>query len=90
MTAKCQSERFSAFPRFQKNILNFLKHIDVSKATGCDNIGPRLLKIAASHIAESVTYICHQSIKTSSFPEKWKEAKVTPLHKGGPKDDINN
>ena len=74
----------------KESVEKFLKHIDVSKATGCDNIGPRLLKIAAPYIAESVTYICNQSIKTSQFPEKWKKAKVTPLHKGGPKDDLNN
>ena len=73
-----------------ETVEKFLKHIDVSKATGCDNIGPRLLKIAAPYIAESVTYICNQSIKMSEFPEKWKEAKVTPLHKGGTKDDLNN
>ena len=74
----------------KESVEKFFKHIDVSKATGCDNIGPRLLKIAAPYIAESVTYICNQSIKTSQFPEKWKKAKVTPLHKGGPKDDLNN
>ena len=80
-----------SIPEISKEYIEkFLKHIDVSKATGCDNIGPRLLKIAAPHIAETITYICNQSIKTSHFPEKWKEAKVTPLHKGGPKEDINN
>ena len=73
-----------------ETVEKFLKHIDVSKATGCDNIGPRLLKIAAPYIAKSVTYICNQSIKMSEFPEKWKEAKVTPLHKGGTKDVLNN
>ena len=89
--SKVPEETVFSIPEVSKEYIEkFLKHIDVSKATGCDNIGPRLLKIAASHIAESVTYICNQSIKTSNFPEKWKEAKVTPLHKGGPKDDINN
>ena len=29
-------------------------------------------------------------MKNSQFPDKWKEAKVTPLHKNGPKDDLNN
>ena len=82
---------FFRFPQISvETVEKFLKHIDVSKATGCDNIGPRLLKIAAPYIAESVTYICNQSIKMSEFPEKWKEAKVTPLHKGGTKDDLNN
>ena len=62
----------------KETVEKFLKHIDVSKATGCDNIGPHLLKIAAPYIAESVTYICNQSIKTLQFPEKWKKSKSYP------------
>ena len=54
-----------SIPEISKEYIEkFLKHIDVSKATGCDNNGPRLLKIAAPHIAESITYICNQSIET--------------------------
>lgn len=30
------------------------------------------------------------SITTSTFPKKWKEAKVKPLHKGGSVKDLNN
>lgn len=41
-------------------------------------------------ISESITYLCNLSIKTGMFPDKWKEAKVKPLHKSGPKDDLNN
>ena len=35
-------------------------------------------------------YICNKSISSSSFPTKWKEAKVSPLHKQGPSDNVNN
>ena len=55
-----------------------------------DNIGPRLLKLAAPFIAEGLTYICNKSINNSTFSDKWKEGKVRPLHKNGPKDDTNN
>ena len=72
------------------NVRKYLSNVDVSKATGTDNIGPRLLKLAAPYIASEITYICNKSISTSSFPNKWKEAKVSPLHKQGPSDDINN
>ena len=51
----------------------FLKNINITKATGSDNIGPRLFKIAAPFISDSITYICNQSIITSTFPDKWKE-----------------
>ncbi len=68
----------------------YLTQIDTSKATGLDDIGPRLLKIAAPHISDSITHICNQSIKTGIFPDKWKEGKVTPLYKTGDKSDPNN
>ncbi|MES9881523.1 MAG: reverse transcriptase family protein [Sedimenticola sp.] len=68
----------------------YLKAIDVSKATGLDDIGPRLLKISAPYIADSITHICNVSIKSGIFPEKWKEGKVTPLFKAGDKSDPNN
>ena len=64
--------------------------MDVSKATGTDLIGPRLLKLAAPYIAEEVTFICNQSISNSIFPNKWKEAKVTPLYKSGLLEEVNN
>ncbi|MES9905404.1 MAG: reverse transcriptase family protein [Sedimenticola sp.] len=67
-----------------------LKDIDTTKATGLDNIGPRLLKVAAQSISDSLTRIINHSITTSNFPDKWKEAKVTPLHKSGSCFDVNN
>ena len=35
-------------------------------------------------------YICNQSILKSALLDKWKEGKVRPLYKNGPKDDTNN
>ena len=40
-------------------ILKYLKNLDVRKSTGTDDIGPRLLKMAAPFIAESLTFIGH-------------------------------
>ena len=73
-----------------EKVEKYLKNIDITKATGVDTIGPRLLKLAAPYISESLTFICNQSIVKSVFPKKWKEGKVTPLHKNGAKDDTNN
>ena len=71
-------------------VLKYLQNLDVRKSTGTDEIGPRLLKLASPFIAESLAFLCNLSIRTGSFPEKWKEAKVKPLHKGGPTNDLNN
>ena len=73
-----------------EKVEKYLKNIDLTKSTGLDNIGPRLLKLAAPFISDSLTYICNQSIINSTFPNKWKEGKVRPLHKNGPRDDTKN
>lgn len=73
-----------------EKVMKFLQTLNVRKSTGTDEIGPRLLKIASPFISESLTYICNLSIRTGSFPDKWKEAKVKPLHKAGPTNDPNN
>lgn len=85
-----QDTNFSIKNVEKDKILKHLSTLDSSKATGTDNIGPRLLKLAAPYIANDITYICNHSINKSTFPSKWKEAKVSPLHKTGPHDDVNN
>ena len=55
-------------------------HLFPLRFTGSDNIGARLLKLAAPFISDSLMYICNQSILNSTFPDKWKEAKVRPLY----------
>ena len=89
--AKLPAETKFTIPKIQKEkVSKFLSNIDINKATGIDMIGPRLLKLAAPFIADEITFICNHSITNSVFPSKWKEAKVTPLHKNGPHEEVNN
>ena len=89
--AKLPADTKFVIPPVQKEkVLKFLTHIDINKATGTDMIGPRLLKLAAPYIVDEITFICNYSISKSVFPNKWKEAKVTPLYKNGPKEEVNN
>ena len=74
----------------QEKVEKYLKNIDITKVTGSDNIGARLLKLAASFISDRLMYICNQSILNPTLPDKWKEGKVRPLYKNGLKDDTNN
>ena len=67
-----------------------MKKIDEKKATGLDRIPSKLLKMAASIIAPSLTSIFSKSILTGLYPNDWKAAKVTPLLKKGIKSDPNN
>ena len=74
----------------REKVLKFLSNTDMSKATGTDMIGPRLLKLAAPYIVDEICFICNHSITNSVFPSKWKDAKVAPLHKSGPHEELNN
>ena len=56
------------------------------KATGLDDVSFKLLKIAKPAVVNSLTYIMNLSLKTGVFPDTWKQAKVTTLHKG---DDVS-
>ena len=74
----------------EKFVFNFLSTLDVSKSTGLDGIGPRLLKLSSGVITKSLTFIVRKSIENGVFPLSWKQAKVTPLFKNGSRDEINN
>ena len=70
--------------------LKFLKGLDIINSTETDDAGPILLRMAASFIADSLTYVCNLNIMTCTFPNKWKEAKVKPLNKAAPTHELNN
>ena len=83
--------RYFAIPPITTDfVLQQLKHMPSTKATGLDDISINVLKLAAPEIVSSITYICNLSLKTATFPAKWKEAKVTPLHKGGSRHNCSN
>ena len=71
-------------------VFKFLSTLDVSKSTGLDGIGPRLLKLSSGVIYKSLTFIVKKCIENGFFPLLWKQAKVTPLYKNGSRDEINN
>ena len=64
--------------------------MSTKKATGLDNLSPRLVKEAAPIISESLAIIFNKTIDTGLFPTKLKTAKVTPVHKANDKDNVNN
>ena len=71
-------------------VYNFLSTLDTSKATGLDGVGPRLLKLSSCYITKSLTTIANKCLSSGSFPSIWKQAKVSPLHKGGTKEELNS
>ena len=71
-------------------VFKFLSTLDISKATGMDGVGPRLLKLSSCIIAKSLTTIANKCLSSGNFPAIWKQAKVSPLHNGGTKEEMNS
>ncbi|MCG7869794.1 MAG: hypothetical protein JAY74_25915 [Candidatus Thiodiazotropha taylori] len=74
----------------QSFVRKYLFNLDVTKSTGLDCIGPRVLNTAHDIICSSITHIINKSLQNSIFPTVWKNAKICPIHKSGQKDDVNN
>jgi len=67
-----------------------LQDISENKSTGIDGIPPKILKKAAKSLAPSICKIINLAIESGTFPDQWKSAKVTPIHKGGSTTDTSN
>ena len=55
-------------PEIDENfVFNFLSTLDISKSTGLDGIGPRLLKLSSGVITKSLTFIVTNPLKMEFF-----------------------
>ena len=83
-------EKFELVCITEQTIKKLLCCLDVSKAPGMDEISPRFLEDGAEVLAKPICDIINLSIKLSTFPDKCKIAKLTPLFKKGSKTDPKN
>ena len=73
-----------------KQTIAIIDKICSNKASGYDGLSVCVLKKIAPLFANPLCRLLNLSISTNSFPNHWKIAKVTPLHKGGARNDVNN
>ena len=71
-------------------ILNILKNLNPSSATGPDELGNRVLKATASGIAFHLTILFQYCFDRCFFPDIWKCAHVTPVYKKGKRTNREN
>ena len=62
-----------------------LSKLDPSKASGPDEIKPRLLKELAYEISPILCLIFQKSLDTGEVPTYWRTAHVSPIYKKGSK-----
>ena len=71
-------------------VLNLLLKLNQNKSADFFGISPKFVKISAPFIHNKLATIFNLSIKTGSFPDKMKIAKVIPLFKSGSKMEVSN
>ena len=73
-----------------KRVEGLLKGLNPNKASGPDEISPRLLKELHAEIAPILAKIYRSSLSTGIVPDDWKIALVAPVYKKGPKCKPSN
>ena len=79
--------QFQIPPITSSQVSTFIRRFDLTKATGLDKVGPRILKLACDVISPSIAFLINKSIQTSQFSQQLKMAEVFPIFKSGQKTD---
>ena len=74
----------------EAEVEKLLVNLNVSKAHGPDGITARMLREAAPAISASLTKLFNLSIQNGQLPDDWKIGNITPVHKKGKKELVEN
>ena len=81
-----QIKTLKLHPVTRSHTLKLIKKLGNSTSFGLDGIDAISLKLIADEITDPVNFIINLSIKTSTFPNKWKVGRIIPIFKGKGKD----
>ena len=73
-----------------EEIIKLIRNLNKGKANGPDNISAQMLLLCDDSILQPLRLIFENIIKTGVYPDKWKLANVTPIHKKSDKQIVNN
>ena len=81
---------FFISPVTHSEIEDIIISLKNGKSTGPFRIPVKLLKLVKSNISRPLACIFNESITLGIFPDKFKRAKVIPIHKKGAHTDPSN
>ena len=73
-----------------ESILNILIGLNANKAHGPDDISVKMIKLCPNALCAPLNLIFNNILATGIYPDQWKMANVTPVHKKDNKQVINN
>ena len=74
----------------KNQIRDIIINLNINKARGPDEISGRMIELCRENITLPLSIIFNNIIKTGIFPDLWKSANVTPVHKKDSKQIIKN
>ena len=82
--------RFDQFPISINDIVKLVCQLNPNKATGSDGISAQMLLLCGDTVAIPLKIIYDNILSTGIYPNIWKLANVTPIHKKNDKQVIKN
>jgi len=73
-----------------EQVERLLGAVDGSKATGPDDVSPRLLKHCARELSTPLATVFTSCLSENKWPSLWKEARVVPVHKKNSRSEPSN
>ena len=73
-----------------EEILDIIKVLQIKKANGPDEISVSMIKLCGDDLCIPLHFIFENIVRTGIFPDQWKEANVTPVHKKKDKQTVSN
>ena len=84
------TQRLSRIDISVDDVQDILKVLKSNKAHGPDEISVAMIKLCSESICLPLQIIFQDIIESGSFPDQWKEANVTPVHKKKDKQTVSN
>ena len=76
---------------FSNDDINALiRGLDKNKSCGPDELSPRMLSLCDMSIVLPLKLLFTNILSTGVYPELWKQANLTPIHKKGSKQLVSN
>ena len=71
-------------------VCELLSTLDISKATGPDNLSVVILNNCATSLSPSLTAFINASLRSVFYVSGWKQANISPIHRKGSRQEIEN
>ena len=79
--------RLDSIPFSEDDVCLLIRNIDKNKASGPDGLSARMCD---DSIVLPLTLIFRNILSSGVYPDAWKQANITPIHKKGSKQAVSN